>query len=427
MKKIILILLLFPLFLTAQEKMKIGVLFDSLKTHPVVKSDELNMELANANKSLATGKLFPRINLFGQFDYSTSPNGLKPITPNELFPMIKDQSIPQPLSERIYRAGGTVSMPVFVKSIFTLSSKAKMMYKSAKAKRYINLLQNEAVIVIANSNLIYLSNLEKALLQKKNSLEKTKEIINIKVKNGRAPASALLIINNAINQIGIKTNEIALNRENAFEMIYSLTGIKLKTALKMTQTGSYEQGEIKALEPIKRKLEADRLGLRAEKEKLLPVLVLNGNYNHSYAKAYNNNLDVNEDFATVALTFSVPLFAMDQYANISKSRVQYEETENTMRKLSLELKAQAKQLINSYPLLLNSIELYKNSIKDKKEILKIAKVSYSSGRISIEDYLKYEDDLVLEESNLFKAQAQKWQIVMKLSVIYGNNIEEIVK
>lgn len=427
MKKIILILLLFPLFLTAQEKMKIGVLFDSLKTHPVVKSDELNMELANANKSLATGKLFPRINLFGQFDYSTSPNGLKPITPNELFPMIKDQSIPQPLSERIYRAGGTVSMPVFVKSIFTLSSKAKMMYKSAKAKRYINLLQNEAVIVIANSNLIYLSNLGKALLQKKNSLEKTKEIINIKVKNGRAPASALLIINNAINQIGIKTNEIALNRENAFEMIYSLTGIKLKTALKMTQTGSYEQGEIKALEPIKRKLEADRLGLRAEKEKLLPVLVLNGNYNHSYAKAYNNNLDVNEDFATVALTFSVPLFAMDQYANISKSRVQYEETENTMRKLSLELKAQAKQLINSYPLLLNSIELYKNSIKDKKEILKIAKVSYSSGRISIEDYLKYEDDLVLEESNLFKAQAQKWQIVMKLSVIYGNNIEEIVK
>ena len=427
MKKLMMIFLLFPLLLTAQEKMKIGVLFDSLKTHPVVKSDELNMELALANKSMATGKLFPRINLFGQFDYSSSPNGMKPLVPNEMFPMIKDQSIPQPFSERIYRGGGTVSMPVFVKSIFTLSSKAQMMYESAKAKRYITLLQNEAIVVIANSNLIYLNNLDKALLQKKKSLEKTKEIIDIKVKNGRAPASALLIINNAINQIGIKTNEIALNRENAFQMIYSLTGIKLNTALNMTQTGNYEQGEMKALEPIKNKLEADRLGLRAEKEKLWPVLVLNGNYNHSYAKAYNNNLDVNEDFTTVALTFSMPLFAMDQYASISKSRVVYEETRNTMNKLSLELKAQAKQLINSYPLLTNSIELYKNSIKDKKEILKIAKVSYGSGRISIEDYLKYEDDLVLEESNLYKAQAEKWQIVMKLAVIYGNNIEDIVR
>jgi hypothetical protein len=45
----------------------------------------------------------------------------------------------------------------------------------------------------------------------------------------------------------------------------------------------------------------------------------------------------------------------------------------------------------------------------------------------MEDYLKYEDDLILEQSKLFKAQAQKWQTLMKLNVIYGNNIEEVVK
>jgi len=47
--------------------------------------------------------------------------------------------------------------------------------------------------------------------------------------------------------------------------------------------------------------------------------------------------------------------------------------------------------------------------------------------MSIEDYLKYEDDLLLEKSNLYNTQAQKWSTLMKLAVIYGNNIEEIVK
>ena len=427
MKKLMIVFLLFPLLIQAQEKIKIGVLFDSLKTHPTIQSDNLNMEMALAGKRIVDSKLFPRINLFGQFDYSTSPNGLKPITPNELFPMIKDQSIPQPLSERIYRAGAVASMPIFVKSIFTLGSKTKMLYKSAKAKKYINLLQNEAVIVITNSNLIYLNNLEKALLKKKKSLEKTKEIINIKVNNGRAPASALLIINNAINQIDININNIAINRENAFKVITSLTGLKLKDAIKINLIRNYEEGAIRALDPIRQKVEADRLGMRAEKEKLWPVLVLNGNYNHSYAKAYNNNLTVNEDFATVALTLSVPLFAMDQYANIEKSKLEYETTRNEMNKLSLDLRSKATQLKNSYPLILNSINLYKKSIKDKEEILRIAKVSYTSGRISIEDYLKYEDDLLLEESNLYKAQAEEMQTIMKLAVIYGNNIEDIVK
>ena len=427
MKKLLIIFLLFPFLISAQEKVKIGVLFDSLKTHPTIQSDNLNMEMALAGKRIVDSKLFPRINLFGQFDYSNSPNGMKPLVPNEMFPMIKDQSIPQPFSERIYRAGAVGSMPIFVKSIFTLGSKTKMLYKSAKAKKYINLLQNEAVIVITNSNLTYLNNLEKALLKKKKSLEKTKEIINIKVNNGRAPASALLIINNAINQIDININNIAINKENAFKVITSLTGLKLKDAVKINLIGNYEEGAIRALDPIKQKVEADRLGLRAEKEKLWPVLVLNGNYNHSYAKAYNNNLTVNEDFATVALTLSLPLFAMDKYANIEKSKLEYETTKNEMNKLSLDLRSKATQLKNSYPLILNSINLYKKSIKDKEEILRIAKVSYTSGRISIEDYLKYEDDLVLEESNLYKAQTDKMQTIMKLAVIYGNNIEDIVK
>jgi outer membrane protein TolC len=95
--------------------------------------------------------------------------------------------------------------------------------------------------------------------------------------------------------------------------------------------------------------------------------------------------------------------------------------------MSLELSSQASQLQNSLSLLESSITLYNNSIKEKEQLRDIAKVSYQSDQMTMEDYLKYEDDLVLEQSKLYKAQAQKWQTLMKLNVIYGNKIEEIVK
>ena len=91
--------------------------------------------------------------------------------------------------------------------------------------------------------------------------------------------------------------------------------------------------------------------------------------------------------------------------------------------MRIEFTSQAQQLENSLNLLNTSIDLYKNSIEDKAKLLEIAKVAFSTDRMSIEDYLKYEDDLILEKSKLYKTQANKWQMLMKLAVIYGNNIE----
>ncbi len=135
-----------------------------------------------------------------------------PLPPNEIIQMVNDQSIPQPFSENIFRAGISISMPVFIKSIYTTASKAKHLQKSAKAKQQINLLQNEAIIVSSNANLLYIDALTKALESKKKSIMKTKEIIEVKVNNGRASGSTLLIINNGIHQVEATKNEIAINR-----------------------------------------------------------------------------------------------------------------------------------------------------------------------------------------------------------------------
>ena len=434
MKKYIMLILMFPMLLQAQEPVTISTLFDSLKVNPNTRSDELLMERALAGKRAATGALFPKIDAFGGYNYSNTPNGMLPLAPNDLFKMIKDQTIPQPFSQNIFNAGGIVSMPLFVKTIYSMAGKAKKMYESAEAKKNIDLLKNEAVIVSSNSMIRFLESMDKALTKKRESLLKTKEMVEIKVKNGRAPESALLKINSAINQVGVTRNQIAMNREKAIAAVYALTNVKLNTALPMEQTGTYEKGDYKALEPLQKKVEATKMGMRAERDKLYPALILHGTYNHSYGKAYNIdtensdlNPNVNEDYATVGVTLKIPIFEKSQYSKIKMSKVEWEQQKAELDKMRLEFTAEANQLEKSLVLLDNSVELYKKSVQDKTKLLGIAKVAYSNDRMTIEDYLKYEDDLVLEESNLYKAEAEKWQTLMKLAVIYGNNIEQMVK
>jgi outer membrane protein TolC len=413
--------------LLAQEIQNVTQLFDSLKTHPVIQSDEIKLEQALAGKTLAYSKLYPNIDLFGRYDYASTPTGMLPIPPNDLLAMVKDPAVAQPFSENIFRVGTMISMPIFVASIFPLAAKAKMIVSSAEDQKSINLLKNEAIIVGANANLLYMQALDQALVKKKASLTETKEFVVIKVNNGRAPGSALLNISNSISQIDILKNDLALQRQEVIAVIQSLTGVNLTNPLIMDQIGSYKDGELKALDPLRKKVEADRLGLRAEKEKLLPALVLQGSYSNNSAKSYNNDQNINNDYTTIGAIVKIPLFAKDQYAQIRKGRLDFEASKNELDQMSLELSSQASQLQNSLVLLDNSIQLYNNSIMEKEQLLDIARVSYQSDRLSMEDYLKYEDDVVLEQSKLFKAQAEKWQTLMKLCVIYGNNIEEIVK
>lgn len=432
-KKMILFLLLIPLITQAQDSLqtqkvlKIKTLFDSLKTHPQTRGDELNMEKALLGKRMVTGMLYPKINAFGRYEYASTASGMLPLAPNDLLSMVKDQSIPQPFSQNIFRIGAGVSMPVFALSIYTTASKAKILYHSAEARAYINLQQNEALIVSSNANLQYLNLLLKSLEKKKESLSKTLQMIQLQVKNGRVSKTALLKIKNAINEVSIIENNISQQRQAAIATISSLTGISLSTPVNMMQTGTYQDGDFKVLEPLLKKIEADKLAWRAEKQKLVPSVFMNGYYNHSRAQAYNNNLNINEDYGTVALTLNIPIFTKSQYSVIRKTKLDYESSENDLDKMNLELSSQSKELENNLPLLNSSIELYKKSIEDKTELLKIAKTSYLSHRMTIEDYLKYEDDLVLEESNLYKARAKKWQTLMQLAVIFGNDIEQIVK
>ena len=341
--------------------------------------------------------------------------------------MVQNPSVAQPFSENILRGGVNLSMPLFVKSIYTMAAKAQKMFEAATLRAEIELQKNEAIIVGANANLVYMQNLEKAIQSKRKSLEKMKELVQIKVNNGRAPESALLFLNANINDIELNLAQLQMNKEKVRATIYALTNVQLNSAVNLTQNAEFINGDFVVLKPIEKMIDAERLNSRAEKEKLYPALVAQANYVYNHGKSYNNNETVNNDFTTAGLTLKIPLFEKSQYSKIKLSNIEVKEKENELDKTRLEITAEANQLENSLAIINNAVELNKSSIQSKQELLNIAKESYLKDRMTIEDYLKYEDDLLFEKAKLYQTQAEKWQTLMKLAVIYGNNIENLVK
>ena len=423
MKKLIVAVAL-PWILQAQS---IPELFDALKSHAQVKSDMMQVKKSEVQKSMVESSLYPKVDLFASYDNYNEATGMLPVAPNHLLNMVKDQTIAQPFSNNIYRAGAKFSMPLFVKSIYTTAHKAEAMQKSAKAKKRINLLKNEALIVSSNANFLYLESLKKSLEGKEKSLYETQKTLRIKVENGRSPASSLYKINDSLNEIAIAKNNIELQKKKVISSIESLTGISLSKPVSMQEVSSFSKGSLASLKPLEEKINADRINIKAQKEKFYPALFAHGSYVFSSAKAYNNDKDINEEYGNIGVVLNIPLLEVNQYDAVSLAEVELQSSEVELEKMQDELNAQARMLEDSLPLLENSLQLHTKSIENKKKLLEIAKINFRNGRLSTEEYLRYEDAVVAQEANLYKAEAIKWQTLMKLAVIYANNIEEMVR
>ena len=423
MKKLIVAVAL-PWILQAQS---IPELFDALKSHAQVKSDIMLVKKSEVQKSMVESSLYPKVDLFASYDNYNEATGMLPVAPNHLLNMVKDQTIAQPFSNNIYRAGAKFSMPLFVKSIYTTAHKAEAMQKSAKAKKRINLLKNEALIVSSNANFLYLESLKKSLEGKEKSLYETQKTLRIKVENGRSPASSLYKINDSLNEIAIAKNNIELQKKKVISSIESLTGISLLKPVSMQEVSSFSKGSLASLKPLEEKINANRINLKAQKEKFYPALFAHGSYVFSSAKAYNNDKDINEEYGNIGVVLNIPLLEVNQYDAVSLAEVELQSSEVELEKMQDELNAQARMLEDSLPLLENSLQLHTKSIENKKKLLEIAKINFRNGRLSTEEYLRYEDAVVAQEANLYKAEAIKWQTLMKLAVIYANNIEEMVR
>jgi len=404
-------------------------LFEALKKNPSTRLDDIGISEAELNEQKVDAKLYPKLTLYGKYDNYSTPVGSIPLAPNTIFEMVRaGDAVGQPLGYNIYRMGGSFSMPLFVKSIYTLGEQSKMMKASIRVKKEMNVIQNEAILVGTNANLLYLQSLRKSLNSKLNSLKKTQKFIKIKVETGRMATAELYKIEDAMNQVEITLTNINIQAQDAYAQIESLTEIKLTHALPMQEKEAVTEGIYESLEPLRIKAQALKYGVKAEEERRWwPSLSAHGDYSRSYTKAYNNGDNVYENYGQVGVTLAFALYDAETNVGVDEAKIEQMKVQTQYEKEQLKTDALVRSMLKSLGLLRHSSQLYKKSVDNKRRLRDIAKVSYENGRMNMEDYLRYEDEYVTQEALLYQTQAQLWQTKMKLAVVYGNNIQEMVQ
>ncbi len=424
MKRVVLALAL-PLLLEAQG---ISELFDALQKQPISKIDAMNSKMAKISQKKVTSSYYPKLNMFASYTHYNSPTNLRPLSPIEAA-KLTSKNEPLPFSTTIQKVGLKLSMPIFMKELSSLSQKAKFLAKSAKTKKKINFYENEAIILGANASLQYLDNLLVAMHSTQNSLQKTKHDITISVNSGRMPGIELDKIDEKLNQLDTSINNVKIKRLNLISKIAELTNITIKHSLAMSLTQEINSDEIILLKPLRDSIDASLSDLQATKDaRYYPKVFLNGMYSKNYAQDNvkdERDLDVGYGYYEVVL--SMPLYDRGKSIDIELKKIALMKSKMKLEKTKQELQAQIKSLKDGIVLLKKSKKLNDENIQNQKNLLKYAKMSFDEGRMTQEDYLRYEDALLNAKSAYFEVVSQIWQNIGKLAVIYGVDLKEIVR
>ncbi len=401
-------------------------LLHKLKSAPATKAQNAGATIAKLYAQKVTDNLYPDIAIFGTYEHYTNDTNLRPVPPPEANRLIA-QHRPLPFAQNIERIGAKFSMPIFVKSIFTLRKKAGYLAKAARLKAKLDLLQNEALLVGAYAQLRYLDELQKALQARKKALTKTKEDIEIKVQSGRAAPVALDKITNILNSIDIALVNVTANRAKAQSLIQALVDTKPTASTPLQQKTSLDTATLFAIEPFKAKAQAARKALQASKEQFLPKLLAEG----SYAKSYGQNdvmfgKDVDRGYGYAAIKLVIPL-SKSNFTDIQIAKAKLMQSDAELTQKRMELQAQAKALQEQLHLNEKAQKLAAQQVASQKNLLRYAKTAFEVGRMDEEEYLRYETALLEAQTKLAQTRLQKWQILAQLAVIYGNDLERIVQ
>ena len=422
------VLFIVAIFMVNLHATTITELFNKLEKQPSNKIDILNEHMAKSAGDKVNSNYYPKVDIFANYTHYNSPTNLLPVDPLAAGKLIQ-QHEPLPFANTIQRYGVKASMPIFVKELSDLSKKTEHLAKGAKLKKRLNLYKNEAVIVGANSGLEYIYHLKKALNATKKSILKIRSDIKVSIDSGRMPGIALDKIDEKLNQLEIAINNIEIKKTTLLSQIETITGVELEEKVPMQLISDIERNEIFAIKPLQEVINATQSDLKATQSKrYYPKVGFNVLWSENYAQnAVNTHNDVNKGYGYYQVGISMPLFDKTGDTDIELKQIEVMKNKMKLNKTEHELKTEAKSLLKQLELLERSKELRENNIEKKENLLAYAKVATKEGRMTQEDYLRYEDELLRAKSSYFEIISQKWQNIAKLAVIYGNDLRRIVK
>jgi len=401
-------------------------LFRALKKQPVTKVDALNVKSLSYARKKTLSEFYPKIYGIASYEHYNSPVSLRPITPTESAEITRTGGS-FAFSKDILSLGLKVDVPVFVYPLFALTKKALMLQDSARARKRLNFIRNEATIVVLNARLEYLQSLKRALRARIASLNAQLRTLKIAVKNGRAAGVSLLKIRNMIDQLTMQIDQIDSSEKAVVSAIETLTSIRLSKPVPMREVSSVKTGTLYSLKPLVDSLKAQSYEIEAKKGRLYPSVYLQASVFRKFGTAYNTGDSVTKNFGSVGVYLQVPLFDKTIYTDIQKAKSDYLKKRFQLEQTRLALLSEAGKLRSQLAILEHSVVLAQKRVENQKKLLKYAKVAFGLGRMTEEEFLRYESELVQAQADLYDLRVKKWEIITRLAVIYGNNLEEIVR
>jgi outer membrane protein TolC len=404
----------------------ISDLFAALKDQAVTELDILQTRDAELNIQSVHDRYYPVLTGVLSYEEYNSPTNLRPVTPTESAQRLVNGK-PLPFSDTIGRFGGSLSLPIFVKELFSLGDQAKSLADSSRAKKRLNLLERQATLVAADAHLLHMNSLTKALESRRASLKKTWDDISLQVKSGRLPETEKIQMDEAINQVDITFLQTLQQKSDLQNNIESLTGIFLEEPVTLRLNSTLTEDDLFPLKPLQKNIEAREFGVQAAKDKLYPSIIGTAQWFHNYGEGYNTGENVDNEYGGLALTLQIPLFNKPAYTTIERANVELRREKMRFARTKIDLEAKARNLTRTLDLLGKSKELARTSIKHERELLKVAKVAYNSRRMNQEEYLRYEDKVLSAEANYYLTEARWWETFATLAVLYGNNLDELIQ
>ncbi len=402
----------------------IGDLLEAAARQPGYQVKAMSVQESNLRKERATAALFPRLGLFGRLESYNSPTNLRPMPPTEVN-VQSGESIP--FSREILRYGLNFDVPVYVRELYVLRQKAGLLQRKAETDRRLDLLGRQSAVVSLNSTLAYIQSLEQAIAARHVSLGKTLEDMAVKVKTGRSPESELLKVRKILNDLDQQRNELEAKRLDTLREIYSLTGIELTGPVAMTLVRKPTGTSYLPVTAAQYNAAAAAKEVTRQRAAHWPTLSITGFVSGNDGEAYNTDSHVYRSYNEIALVLKFPLFDRTLSTDESIARVQLGKANKQLEQTRLDMAALAGALDRKIPIIESSIGLAKKSIADSKTLLAIAKVAVRSGRMTMEDYLRYESDVLAAQAALYQARQQRWQIVSQQAALYGTDLKGIVQ
>jgi outer membrane protein TolC len=405
-------------------ELSITTLLEAVGKQPGLQSSQLETQAASIQLEQARAELYPKLSAFGNYERYNSPTNLRPMPPTEVNVAAGDSI---PFSEEIERYGLKVEMPLFVKGLYTLADKVKQSQQASKVGYEINLVTRQAEVVSLDASLDYVTHLNTAIAARLESLQKAREDLRLAVNNGRTPESELLKMETSINVLQKQQNDLQIQHLSLVTQLKQLTGIEVDHVIPLTQQRPVvENGILREKQQLANVAVTEKEVQRTE-DQHYPTVKLVGTITENYGTAYNTDESINRSYNYFGINISLPLFDQSLSTSIDLAQNHMQREKRRLAQVQIDVAAEADTLRQQLPILERSQELALKSFDNSKKVLEVAKVAYRNGRITTEEYLRNETEVLDTEAAFHQTNRDRWQVICRQAVLFGDDLTGVVQ